>query len=225
VEHVDGHDIEEIAEVLGGVGLDDKPLVIIAKTYKGAGVSFLQDMDGWHGKPLNKEESRKAIAELSPTAKIRPRGRDSRAHPAARAEQRRFRELPVHQLHSRRQDRHARSLRCRASSASAMRTSASLPWMVTPKNSTFADKFSRKYPNRSTECYIAEQNLVATAIGFGTRARCRSLPPSRPFLPAAADQIRVAGISQSNLKLVGSHVGGQHRRGRSVADGAGRPGH
>src|SRR5580658_1834374 len=69
VEDIDGHDIEEILEVLSGVGLDDKPLAIIAKTYKGAGVSFLQDKDGWHGKPLNKEEAAKAIAELQPSAK------------------------------------------------------------------------------------------------------------------------------------------------------------
>ena len=47
----DGHDLEEIIEVLGGVGLDDKPLAIIAKTYKGAGVSFLQDLERWHGEP------------------------------------------------------------------------------------------------------------------------------------------------------------------------------
>src|SRR5258706_1511660 len=69
VEDVDGHDIEEIVEVLGGVGLDDKPVGIIAKTYKGAGVSFLQDQEGWHGKPLNPEEAARAIAKLQPTAK------------------------------------------------------------------------------------------------------------------------------------------------------------
>src|SRR5580693_2092599 len=69
VEDIDGHDIEEILEVLSGVGLNDQPLAIIAKTYKGAGVSFLQDKEGWHGKPLNKEEAAKAIAELQPNAK------------------------------------------------------------------------------------------------------------------------------------------------------------
>src|SRR5580658_2579221 len=69
VEDIDGHDIEEIAEVLGGVGLAEKPLAIIAKTYKGAGISFLQDKEGWHGKPLNKDEAAKAIAELQPSAK------------------------------------------------------------------------------------------------------------------------------------------------------------
>ena len=57
MEDIDGHDIEELLEVLSGVGLDDKPLAIIAKTYKGAGISFLQDKEGWHGKPLNKEEA------------------------------------------------------------------------------------------------------------------------------------------------------------------------
>src|ERR1700722_4069969 len=69
VEDIDGHDIEEILEVLSGVGLNDQPLAIIAKTYKGAGVSFLQDKEGWHGKPLNKEEAAQAIAELAPSAK------------------------------------------------------------------------------------------------------------------------------------------------------------
>src|ERR1035438_728544 len=69
VEDVDGHDIEEILEVLSGVGLNDQPLCIIAKTYKGAGVSFLQDKEGWHGRPLNQEEAAKAIAELQPSAK------------------------------------------------------------------------------------------------------------------------------------------------------------
>src|ERR1700739_3159769 len=69
VEDIDGHDIEEILEVLSAVGLNDQPLAIIAKTYKGAGISFLQDKEGWHGKPLNKEEAAKAIAELQPNAK------------------------------------------------------------------------------------------------------------------------------------------------------------
>src|SRR5580698_4469573 len=69
VEDIDGHDLEEILEVLSGVGLNDQPLAIIAKTYKGAGISFLQDKEGWHGKPLNKEEAAKAIAELQPNTK------------------------------------------------------------------------------------------------------------------------------------------------------------
>jgi len=67
-ELIDGHDLEEILEVLDAAGLGDQPLAIIAKTIKGAGVSFLADKDGWHGKPLSKEEAERAIAELQPKA-------------------------------------------------------------------------------------------------------------------------------------------------------------
>src|SRR2546428_9282894 len=68
-EEIDGHDIEEILEVLAAVGLGNQPLVILAKTLKGAGISFIQDQEGWHGKPLSKDEAARAIAELQPSAK------------------------------------------------------------------------------------------------------------------------------------------------------------
>src|SRR6184192_1325628 len=68
-EEIDGHDLEEIIEVLAAVGLGNQPLVILAKTLKGAGISFIQDKEGWHGKPLSKEEAARAIAELQPSAK------------------------------------------------------------------------------------------------------------------------------------------------------------
>src|SRR5882762_1094929 len=68
-EEIDGHDMDEIIEVLAAVGLGTQPLVILAKTLKGAGVSFIQDQEGWHGKPLSKDEAARAIAELQPTAK------------------------------------------------------------------------------------------------------------------------------------------------------------
>ena len=75
------------------------------------------------------------------------------------------------------------------------------------KNSTFADKFFKKFPERSIECYIAEQNLVGVATGFGARGKVPFASTFAAFFTRAADQIRVAGISHSNLKLVGSHVG------------------
>src|SRR5438876_5648885 len=68
-EEIDGHDMDEIVEVLAAVGLGSQPLVILAKTLKGAGISFIQDKENWHGKPLSKEEAARAIAELQPTAK------------------------------------------------------------------------------------------------------------------------------------------------------------
>src|SRR5712671_2781108 len=68
-EVIDGHDLDEIVEVLAAVGLGDQPLVVLARTLKGAGISFIQDQEGWHGRPLSKEEAARAIAELQPSAR------------------------------------------------------------------------------------------------------------------------------------------------------------
>ncbi len=206
VEDIDGHDIEEIAEVLGGIGLDDKPLVLIAKTYKGAGVSFLQDHDSWHGKPLSKEEAARAVAELLPTSKTGL----GVAIPAPTALPAPNNAAPASypSIHYTLGDKIATR---EAYGAALVRLGDADQRIVAldgdTKNSTYAEKFFKKYPNRSTECYIAEQNLVATAIGFGARGKVPFASTFATFFTRAADQIRVAGISQSNLKLVGSHVG------------------
>jgi transketolase len=206
VEDIDGHDIEEIAEVLGGVGLDDKPLAIIAKTYKGAGVSFLQDKEGWHGKPLNKEEEARAIAELQPSAKTgidvaipaptqlpEPNNSAPANYPA-----------PNYKMGDQIATREAYG-------NALLRLGENDPRIVAldgdTKNSTFADKFFKKFPERSVECFIAEQNMVGVATGFGARGKVPFASTFAAFFTRAYDQIRVAGISQANLKLVGSHVG------------------
>jgi transketolase len=206
VETIDGHDLEEIMEVLSGIGLDDKPLVIIAKTYKGAGVSFLQDKENWHGKPLNKEEAAQAIAELAPSAKSgltvpipspSPLPAPNLAAPAS---------YPAisYKLGDQIATREAYG-------TALVRLGEADPRINAldgdTKNSTYAEKFFKKFPERSTECYIAEQNLVGVAVGYATRGHVPFASTFATFFTRAADQIRVAGISQSNLKLVGSHVG------------------
>ncbi len=202
----DGHDLEEIMEVLSGVGLDERPLAIIAKTYKGAGISFLQDKDNWHGKPLNKEEAAAAIAELSPSAKSGL----GVAIPAPTA-------LPAPNLaapasYPAISYKLGDSIATREAYGVALARIGEVDPRINAmdgdtKNSTFADKFFKKFPERSVECFIAEQNLVAVAIGYATRGHVPFASTFATFFTRAADQIRVAGISQSNLKLVGSHVG------------------
>jgi transketolase len=206
VEDIDGHDIEEILEVLGGVGLNDQPLCIIAKTYKGAGVSFLQDKDGWHGKPLNKEEAAKAIAELQPSAKsgigvpIPAPAQLPAPNNAAPAGYPPINYKPGDLVATR-----------EAYGAALVRIGEADQRIVAmdgdTKNSTFAEKFFKKFPNRFTECFIAEQNMVGVATGFGARGKVPFASTFATFFTRAFDQIRVAGISQANLKLVGSHVG------------------
>jgi transketolase len=206
VEDIDGHDLEEISEVLGGVGLNDQPLAIVAKTYKGAGVSFLQDKDGWHGKPLNKEEAAKAVAELQPTAKsgvgvsIPAPNQLPAPNDAAPAS---YPPLGY---------KIGDSVATREAYGNALARIGEVdPRIVAvdgdTKNSTYADKFFKKFPNRSIECFIAEQNMVGVATGFGARGKVPFASTFACFFTRAFDQIRVAGISQSNLKLAGSHVG------------------
>ncbi|HVU27166.1 MAG TPA: transketolase [Verrucomicrobiae bacterium] len=206
VETVDGHDIEEIVEVLSGIGLDDKPLAIIAKTYKGAGVSFLQDKDGWHGKPLNQEEAARAVAELAPTAKSglnvpipAPTPLPEPPNPAPASFP------PINY-------KLGDSVATREAYGTALARIGEADQRIVAvdgdtKNSTYADKFFKKFPARSTEGYIAEQNMVGVSMGYAARGKVPFASTFATFFTRAYDHARVAGISQSNIKLVGSHVG------------------
>jgi len=200
-EEIDGHDLDEITEVLAAVGLGAQPLVILAKTLKGAGISFIQDKEGWHGKPLSQEEAARAIAELQPTAK------SGIGHPIQ----------PPHQSPAPKNEAPASYppinyklgdlvATREAFGAALLRLGEADTRIVAldgdTKNSTYSEKFFKKFPNRSTECFIAEQNMVGVATGFSARASTFAC-----FFSRAYDQIRVAGISMANVKIVGSHVG------------------
>jgi transketolase len=206
VEDIDGHDLEEILEVLSGVGLNSQPLAIIAKTYKGAGVSFLQDKDGWHGKPLNKDEAAKAIAELQPSSK----SGIGVAIPAPNALPAPNNTAPA--SYPPLTYKPGDSVATREAYGNALaRMGDADPRIVAmdgdTKNSTYAEKFFKKFPARFTECFIAEQNMVGVGTGFAARGKVPFVSTFATFFSRAFDQIRVAGISQANLKLAGSHVG------------------
>ena len=204
-EEIDGHDIEEILEVLAAVGLGNQPLVILAKTLKGAGISFLQDLEGWHGRPLSKEEADRAIAELQPTAK------SGIGQPIA----------PPTQLPPPKNEvgpypppsyKPGDMVATREAFGNALLRLGPVDHRIVAldgdtKNSTFSEKFGRKFPDRFTECFIAEQNMVGVATGFATRGKVPFASTFATFFTRAFDQVRVAGISGANVKLVGSHVG------------------
>jgi transketolase len=205
-EEIDGHDFEEILEVLAAAGLGDQPLVILARTLKGAGVSFLQDKEGWHGKPLNNDEAAKAIAELQPKAKT---GVDvTIAAPSEMPAPNNTAPTAYPPVNYKTGD----SIATREAFGNALlRIGEADPRVVAAdgdtKNSTFSEKFFQKFPERSTECFIAEQNMVGVATGFAARGKVPFASTFACFLTRAFDQIRVAGISQANVKLAGSHVG------------------
>jgi transketolase len=206
VEDIDGHDLEEILEVLSGVGLNDQPLAIIAKTYKGAGVSFLQDKEGWHGKPLNKEEAAKAIAELSPNVKSGigvpiPK-------PESLPEPKNAAPSSFPPINYKMGD----SIATREAYGNALLRIGEVDKRIVAldgdtKNSTYAEKFFKKVPDRSFECFIAEQNMIGVSTGFSARGKLPFTSTFACFFTRAFDHIRVAAISQCNVKIVGSHVG------------------
>ena len=205
-EEIDGHDLEEILEVLAAVGLGHQPLVILAKTLKGAGVSFIQDKEGWHGKPLSKEEAARAVAELRPTAK----SGIGLPIPAPNQLPAPVNEAPAGYppISYKAGDMVA----TREAFGNALLRVGEADQRVVAmdgdtKNSTYSEKFYKKFPARFTECFIAEQCMVGVATGFSARGKVPFASTFACFLTRAFDQIRVAGISTANVKLVGSHVG------------------
>jgi transketolase len=205
-EVIDGHDMDEILEVLAADGLGEQPLVILAKTFKGAGVSFTQDKEGWHGRPMNKEEAAAAYAELEPKAKS---GLDVQIPAPSQLP---APNNPAPASYPPISYKLGDSVATREAYGTALaRIGEADPRIVAldgdTKNSTYAEKFFQKFPERSIECFIAEQNLVGVATGFGARGKVPFASTFATFFTRACDQIRVAGISQANIKLVGSHVG------------------
>ncbi len=205
-EEIDGHDLDEIIEVLAAVGLGDKPLVILAKTLKGAGISFIQDKDGWHGKALSKDEAARAIAELKPSSHtgigtpITPPSQLPAPNLNAPASY----PLPAYTKGD--------MVATREAYGNALVRIGTVDQRVVAvdgdtKNSTYSEKFMKKFPERFTECFIAEQNMVGVATGFSTRGKVPFASTFATFFTRTFDQVRVAGISMANLKLVGSHVG------------------
>jgi transketolase len=205
-EEIDGHDIEEILEVLAAAGLGTQPLVILAKTLKGAGVSFIQDKEGWHGRALSKDEAACAVAELQTSARSGI-GR-SIAQPSQLPAPKNEAPASYPPLNYKMGD----SVATREAYGESLARIGEVDLRVIAvdgdtKNSTYADKFFKKFPDRSTECFIAEQNMVGVATGFGARGKVPFASTFACFFSRAYDQIRVAGISAANLKIVGSHVG------------------
>lgn len=75
------------------------------------------------------------------------------------------------------------------------------------KNSTYAELFEKKHPDRFFQCFIAEQNMVGMGIGFARRGKIPFISTFGCFFTRAHDQIRMAVLSNVALRLVGSHVG------------------
>ena len=202
---VDGHSFPEILKAYTQAGqVADKPTMIIAKTTKGKGVSFLEDKNGWHGKALKPEEFDKALPELGEIDKTErgeiPRPEDR--HPVKPVPG------PVDRLYY----PPDKPVATRTAYGNALkRLYPKFPAIVSVdgevSNSTMADIFQEAYPERFFEMYIAEQNMAGVALGLACRGQIPFASSFAAFLTRAFDQIRMSQYSDTNIKFVGSHAG------------------
>lgn len=201
---VDGHDIAEITEALRSAGKGrEKPCMIIAKTLKGKGVSFLEDRNGWHGKPLRKEELERALRELGSFDRSL-RGVIPRPEELGPAPRRAAVAVPPSYAAGKVSTR-------RAYGNALKRLFPAFPGMVVldaeVSNSTYAEIFKEAFPDRFLEMYVAEQNMLGVALGLALRGKIPFVSSFAAFLTRAHDQIRMARYSNGNLKICGSHAG------------------
>ena len=204
---IDGHNPNEILSALAEAKASRiQPTMIVAKTIKGKGVSFVEDKEGWHGKAIPKgEQLDAALNELGPLGSNG--GFQIETPPDHRTTvKQEIREVapPDYQIGA------------EVASRSGYGAGLSKLGDVNPqivaldadvKNSTYADQFMEKHSNRYFEMFIAEQNLVGSGIGLSKCGKVPFVSSFAAFLTRSADQIRMSAISQANIKYVGSHAG------------------
>jgi transketolase len=199
---VDGHDVEAIdAAYAEALTVDGRPTVIVARTIKGKGVAAVENENGWHGKPLDDPEA--AVAELGGERNL-----TIEVHVRERAEPNVFPggplELPRYELGAEVATRKAYGEALAAVGGADGRVVA-LDGEVA--NSTYSEIFHAAHPERFFEMFIAEQQLVAAAVGIQVRDWKPFASTFAAFFTRAYDFIRMAAISRATMALSGSHAG------------------
>jgi len=202
---IDGHDPYLIKTAYGqAMKSGDKPCMIIARTIKGKGVSFIENKNGWHGKALNSDELELALKELGPVDKSvhgsltkpdneRPAYQQSIKAPASLYDP----DKPIATRY--------------AYGTALARLAVQYPDLAVldgeVSNSTYAELFKAKHPERFFEMFIAEQNMVGAALGMALRGKTPFVSTFAAFFTRAFDQVRMAAYSNGNIKFCGSHAG------------------
>jgi len=205
---LDGHNHADLLKAFADAArTKGRPTVLLARTFKGKGISFTENKPDWHGKALKKgEESQKAIDEL--TRQIKPTTATPKFRippmPSRGAKSARPMAPPAYkvgELVATREAFGAALVALGEANPSVVALDADV------KNSTFTDKFGKQFPDRFVENFIAEQNMIGAAIGLAATGKIPFAATFAAFLARAYDFIRMGAISQSNIKLVGTHVG------------------
>ena len=205
---VDGHDCEQLLNAFDdALRVKDQPVALIAETIKGKGFAEVADKNGFHGKPLTDEQAEEALREIGAAAEpaeIHITPPPAGGQGCSRAAEIQAPEPPVFKKGD--------LVATRQAYGQALVDLGKLnPQIVAldgdVKNSTFAQEFAEACPERYVECFIAEQNMVGAAMGLAACGKLPFVSSFGAFIERALDQVRMAGVSRANLKLVGSHAG------------------
>jgi transketolase len=210
---VDGHDVEALLAALREARTTaGKPSMILAKTLKGKGISFIEGKDGWHGKAIKKgEELDRAMAELKAQLIEHAGDAPAIARPTKKGSAPDLQPKPPAPIPAP-SYKAGETVATREAYGSALaRLGAVDPRIVALDadvgNSTFSERFEKAFPDRFYQAYIAEQVMVGAGMGLASRGAIAFPSTFACFLSRAYDFIRMAGISMLNLKLAGSHAG------------------
>jgi len=199
---IDGHDVEEIDSAFReAAARTGQPTAILARTLKGKGVAAVEDAEGWHGKALDDPDA--AIEELGGVRNLHIEQRLPTPGTPHRFETGPL-ALPRYSLGEEVATRKAYG-EALAALGAARGDVVVLDGEVS--NSTFAEIFAKEHPDRYFEMYIAEQQMLAAAVGLQTRGWRPFASSFAAFLSRAYDFVRMAAISQATICLSGSHAG------------------
>ncbi len=212
---VDGHNIKDLMDTFDKArAFKGKPVIIIAKTLKGYGVAAVEDKEGFHGKALAKENLDTIFDQLK--ARFSSAAHYSSDYvwqpkvpkKVSAAIQFAPTDINMPKPNYKKGDK----VPTRKAYGQALTTLGDVCDRVVSldaevKNSTFAQLFEEKHPDRFVQCFIAEQNMVGMGIGFERRGKIPFISTFGVFFSRAHDQIRMAPLGHASLRLVGSHCG------------------
>jgi transketolase len=203
---IDGHDIEQIDEALASCRAErERPTVVLARTIKGKGFSEIENKDGWHGKALPEDMAERAIAELGGVRNLR--ADTPRPEPGESAVRRGGTGVSIALPAYSKEDKVA----TRKAYGDALAALGARPDVVAldgeVSNSTHSEEFKTAHPDRFFEMFIAEQQLLAAAVGMSVRRLVPFASTFAAFFSRAYDFVRMAGVSGANIRLSGSHAG------------------
>ena len=199
---IEGHDVEAIDGAYAEALAADRPVAIVARTIKGKGVKAVEDKPGWHGKALDDPEE--AIAELGGVRNITVQVAKPETSGRALEIEHGELELPRYELGDEVATRKAYG-EALAALGKARGDVVAMDGEVS--NSTFAEIFKEAVPERYFEMFIAEQQMVATAVGMQVTGWRPFASTFAAFISRAYDFVRMSAISRANYSLSGSHAG------------------